>query len=83
MKGSPMTQGDVNPHFEKISDKAKTAADHLKAAGQKTRDQLEGEVKSARDKATAKADQLKDKTDAARDKASSQWQEVRDKWHGV
>jgi hypothetical protein len=83
MKGSPMTQGDVNAHFEKISDKAKTATDHLKAAGQKTRDQLEGDVKSARDKATAKADQLKDKTDAARDKASSQWQEVRDKWHGV
>jgi uncharacterized protein YjbJ (UPF0337 family) len=53
MKGSPMTQGDVNTHFEKISDKAKTATDHLKAAGQKTRDQLEGEVKSARDKATS------------------------------
>jgi len=79
MKGSLMTQGDVNAHFEKISDKAKTGTDHLKAAGQKTRVQLESEVKSARDKATAKADQLKDKTDAARDKASSQWQEVRHK----
>jgi hypothetical protein len=80
-KETLMTQADVSTRFEKISDNAKAATNHLKAAGQKTKDQLESEIASARDRATAKADQIKGKTDVARDEASSQWHELRDKWH--
>jgi hypothetical protein len=68
---------DLSAEFEKISDKAKAAADELKSAGHRTRDQLEANVASAREKATAAADQVHDKADAARDKTSSQWQETR------
>jgi len=72
---------DLTAQFEKISDKAKAATYELKAAGRETRDQLETEVASARDRATAATDQLKRKADAARDDASSQWREIRDSWH--
>jgi hypothetical protein len=63
---------DLSAEFEKISDKAKAASDELKSAGHRTRDQLEADVASARQKATAAADQVQDKADAARHKASSQ-----------
>jgi hypothetical protein len=76
-----MQHTDLSEEFGKISDRAKTATDELKAAGDSTRDQLETEVAEARDKATAAADQLKTKADDARDGASSQWQAIRDSWH--
>ena len=68
-----MTDIDLSAQFDKISDKAKSASDKLKAAGQGTRDRLETDVVDARDRASAAADRLNDK-------ASSQWQEVRAKW---
>ena len=37
-----MTDIDLNAQFDKIADKAKGASDKLKAAGQSTRDRLEG-----------------------------------------
>jgi hypothetical protein len=75
-----MTNIDLNAQFEKISDKAKTASDKLKDAGQSTRERLETDVISARDRAGAGADRLNDKAVDAKDKAASQWQEVHAKW---
>ena len=72
-----MADTDLSARFEKISDSAKTATDKVKAAGQRSKEQLETDVASARDKATAAADQFKDKAAAAR---SSQWDEVRGTW---
>jgi hypothetical protein len=77
---SPVADTDLSAEFEKTSDKAKAATDELKSAGHRTRDQLEADVASARQKATAAADQVQDTTDAERDKASSHWQEMRGKW---
>jgi lysozyme family protein len=76
-----MSDIDLKGQFEKISDTAKTATDKVKAAGERTRDQLEADVATARDRATAAVDRMKDKADTARDNASSEWQEFRDKWH--
>ena len=75
-----MADGDLSTQFEKISDKAKAAADKLKAANERTRDQLESDVASARESADAAADRLKAKADDARDTASSHWQQLRGKW---
>ena len=44
-----MADGDLSTQFEKISDKAKAAADQLRAANERTRDQLEADVASARE----------------------------------
>ena len=76
-----MSDADLKAQFEKISDTARTATDKVKAAGQRTRDQLEADVDSAHERATAAADRMKDKADAARENASSEWQEIREKWH--
>lgn len=76
-----MADTDLRANFEKISDKAKAATDELKAAGHRTRDQLETDIARARDRATAAVDKVKAKADAARDDASSQWQAIRDSWH--
>ena len=75
-----MADGDLNTQFEKISDKAKAAADKLKAANERTRDQLESDVATARESADAAADRLKAKADDAKDTASSHWQQLRGKW---
>jgi hypothetical protein len=76
-----MADIDLSAQFDKISDKAKSASDNLKAAGQGTRDRLESDVISARDRASAAADRLNDKAVDAKDKASSQWQEMHANWH--
>jgi hypothetical protein len=75
-----MADTDLSAQFEKISDDAKIATDKLKAASQKTRDQLETDAVHARDKASAAADQFKDTVDAAGAGASSQWREIRANW---
>jgi hypothetical protein len=61
-----MADTDLSAQFEKISDNAKIATDKLKAASQKTHDQLETDAAHARDTASAAADQFKDTADAAR-----------------
>ena len=75
-----MSDADLKAQFEKIADSARTAADKVEAAGQRTRDQLEADVETAHEKADATADRMKDKADDARDNASSDWQEIREKW---
>ena len=75
-----MANTDLSTQFEKISDRAKTATNNLRAASQRSRNQLAVDAASAHDKATAAANQLKDNADGARNKVSSQWQEIRDKW---
>ena len=60
-----MADGDLSTQFEKISDKAKAAADQLRGANERTRDQLEADVASARERADAAADRLKEKADDA------------------
>jgi hypothetical protein len=80
MKECLVSNTDLSTEFEKISDKAKTATQNLRAAGQRTKDQLAGDVANTREKATATANHLKDHADGARDKASSHWQEFRGKW---
>src|SRR5215510_11351958 len=77
-----MANGDLSTQFEKISDKAKAAADKLKAANGRTRDQLESDVADARQSAEAAADGLKAKADDAGDAASSHWRQLRGKWQG-
>ncbi|MCW2653814.1 MAG: hypothetical protein JWR32_4790 [Mycobacterium sp.] len=76
-----MSDADLKAQFEKIADTARTATDKVEAAGQRTRDQLEADVATAQERATAAADRMKDKSDAARDTASSDWQEMREKWN--
>ena len=76
-----MSDADLKAQFEKIANTARTAADKVEAAGQRTRDQLEADVETAHEKAEAAADRMKDKADAARDNASSEWHEIREKWH--
>ena len=75
-----MSDADLKARFEKISDTARTAADKVEAAGERTRDQLEADVAAARTRANAAADRIKDKANAAGDNASSEWQEIRDTW---
>jgi len=71
---------DLSTEFEKISERAKAATSNLRAASQRTRDQLAADAASARNRATVAADQLKDNVSGAHDKVSSQWQEIRGKW---
>ena len=71
---------DLSAEFEKISDRAKDATDHLRAASQRTKDQLAVDAARARNKATAAANQLKGEAVGARNTASSHWQEMRGKW---
>jgi hypothetical protein len=66
-----MAGADLRTQFEKISDSAKAANDKVKAAGKKTRDQLDTDLASAKAKASAAANRLSKKADAAEDKASS------------
>ena len=75
-----MANTDLSSQFEKISDHAKAATQHLRAAGQHTKDQLAADAASAREKATAATNQLKENADDSRSKASSHWQEIRGKW---
>jgi hypothetical protein len=79
MKEFLMANTDPSTQFEKISDHAKVATQHLRAAGQRTKDQLAADTASARERATAAANQLKEKADDSRDKASAHWQEIRGK----
>jgi hypothetical protein len=65
---------DLSSQFEKISDHAKAATQHLRAAGQHTKDQLAADAASAREKATAASNQLKENADDSRNKVSSHWQ---------
>ena len=76
----PMGDTDLSARFEKVSDKAKKAAEELHAAGEMTKDQLQADVTIARDKAAASADKFKEKAHASGDKVSSQWDEIRGKW---
>src|SRR5262245_2871882 len=76
-----MADIDLSAQFDKISERAKIAAAKVKAARQSTRDQLESDAASARDRDSAAADRLKGKAAAAGDKAPSHWQEMCDKWH--
>ena len=63
-----MAGADLSAQFEKISDNVKTANDKIKAAGTKTKDQLEADLASARAKASATADQLSEKAEGAHEK---------------
>jgi hypothetical protein len=80
-KGASMADDDLSAQFERISDKARAAADTLRAASVRSKDQLEKDVASAQERAVATTDHLKAKADDARNTASSHWQQVRGKWH--
>jgi hypothetical protein len=80
MKEFLVANTDLSTQFEKISDQAETATQHLRAASQRNRDQLAVNAADARDKATAAANQLKDNAVGAHNKVSSHWQQIRDKW---
>jgi hypothetical protein len=80
MKEFLVANTDLSTEFEKISDQANAATQHLRAAGQGTRAHLAVDTADARGKATAAANQLKDNADGARNKVSSHWQEVRGEW---
>jgi hypothetical protein len=75
-----MSDADLRAQFEKIADTARTATDKVEAARQRRRDQLEADVATAHESATAAADRMKDQADAARDDGSSDWQEIREEW---
>src|SRR3954447_3852563 len=80
-KEQMMADSKLSAQFDTISDKAKAAGDTLKAANERTREQLATDVDTARNRAAAAADHVKGKADAARDTASSHWQELRNNWH--
>ena len=75
-----MADTDLSQQFEKVSDRAKAAAERVKAANAHAREQLEADVAAAREKANQANDQMKAKASAQHEKASSHWQEVRAKW---
>ncbi|MGB8506713.1 hypothetical protein [Mycobacterium sp.] len=52
---------DLSARFELISQRAKDASEQLKAAGQRSRDQLRSDAARAREQATAAADRFNDK----------------------
>jgi hypothetical protein len=79
-KSFAMASMDLSARFEKISDRARAAADNLKGAEQRTNLRLEFDAGFAQDRATAAALRLSINAAAAGDRASSQWQEVRDEW---
>jgi hypothetical protein len=80
MKEFSMKNTDLSKEFEKISDHANAATQHLRTASQHTKDQLAADAAVARQKATAAANRLQDNADGARNKVSSHWQEMRSKW---
>ncbi|MDT5196954.1 MAG: hypothetical protein QOH20_3708, partial [Mycobacterium sp.] len=53
-----MADNDFSAQFEKISDKAKTATDALRAAGDKTKDKLAADAAAAGEKAAAAANRF-------------------------
>src|ERR1700730_5620925 len=76
-----MADSKLSAEFDRISDKAKAGGDALRAANERTREQLAHDVDNARDRAAAAADHVKDNADEARDTASSHWQDLRNTWH--
>jgi hypothetical protein len=80
MKEFLMADTDLSQQFEKVSDRAKAAADKVKAANAHARDQLQADAAAAREKATEANDEMKAKAGAQHAKASSHWQDVRAKW---
>jgi len=79
-EGVLVANNDLSTEFEKISNKAAAATQHLHAAGQRTRDQLATDAANAREKATAAANQFRDNAAGAGHKASSHWEDIRGKW---
>jgi hypothetical protein len=79
MKESLMKNTDLSTEFEKISDQAKAATQHLRTARQHAKDQLAADAAIARQKATAAANRLQDNVNGTRQKASSHCQEMRGK----
>ena len=75
-----MASIDLEARFDQLSERARAAADQLKAAGQTTKDQFEAELASARNTATLAAQQLKDTAADATNAASAQWDEIRNRW---
>ena len=69
-----MADTDLSQQFDKVSDRAKAAADTVKAANAHAREQLDADVAAAREKANQANDQMKAKASAQREKASSHWQ---------
>ena len=70
---------DLNAQFELIPARAYDASKKLKAASQRSTDQLRSDAQGARDRATAAADRFQEKAPAAGDKASSRLHDIKAK----
>jgi hypothetical protein len=70
---------DLSARFEQIPERAKDASDQVRAAGQRSQDELRTAASSARNRATA-ADKLQDAGAAGAAAVSPHWQDIREKW---
>ncbi|HME74096.1 MAG TPA: hypothetical protein VKI00_00090 [Mycobacterium sp.] len=66
-----MADKDLGEQFDNVSERAKAAAEKVKAGGARTREQLEADAAAARDKASEAAGRLKEKAAEAHEKKSS------------
>jgi hypothetical protein len=64
-----------------LATRAKQVEDRIASAKEKTRDELEGEVNSARESAQAQADALHRKAEANEGKISAWWDKLQRSWH--
>jgi len=71
---------DLTARFERIQERAKVASDQLRAARQRSADELRTLAGSARNRATAAADTPQETGAAGAGKVSSHWQDIRAKW---
>ena len=70
---------DLSARFEQIQERARAASDQVRAAGQRSADELRTVASSARNRAAA-ADKLQDTGAAGAAKVSQHWQDIRAKW---
>lgn len=71
---------DLSARFEQIPERAKAASDEVRAASQRSQQELRTAATSARNRATAAADRPQDTGAAGAGKVSPHWQDIRAKW---
>jgi len=70
----------LSDQLSKLAAKAKEAEDRAAAAQRKARDELEKDVKTARDSAQAHADQMRKNAETDKGVVSDQWTDMQRNW---
>jgi hypothetical protein len=71
----------LSDQLSDLAAKAKQVEDRIAASKQKTKAELEADVKNAQESAQAQADALHDKAQARKGKISAWWDKVERSWH--